>query len=1407
MARPTDPVFVAAGLLLAALPAACRAAESAGLAEAHAAAAALVTRYCHECHANGVAEGDRDLAAVTSLAAMRRDVRLWERVAEVVASREMPPREADQPTPAERETLARGLQAFLAAEALAHAGDPGRVELRRLSNAEYTSTIRDLTGVDSLDPAREFPADAGEGGTNSGSMGEALVAKLLDAAKGVAGHAVPLPEGLRFSPSAERGDWIEESLARLREFYRRFTVPRSGIAAMAVQGIAVDPGHEGFLPVERYLAATLAARQQLRDGGTTIEAVARDRGLSPKYLGMLWQMLDGRRSADGGSGASLLLDRLRARWQAAPPEEAAALAAGVAEWQSALWKFNPVGHIARQYGRKGGPAAWIEPVSPLVEQKEFRIPLKPTGGGDIHIRLDVGDAGDGREQDVVVWKNPRIVSPGAADLPLRDAARIGAKRAEAVASLTKQTAACLAAVDELLRPADAAAETGPVAEEQRLRAAARRHAVDPLALAGWAASLGIAGPAGPPARGDLIAKTFDAGGARRGIVGWAGPNALSVIANTTDKEMRIPGAIPAGAVAVHPAPDRRVIVAWRAPAGGLYRANTTVTKAHVGCGNGVEWSLELRRGSMRQSLVEGAITDAVADRAPQVRQLADIPLAAGDFLCLVVGPRNGDHSCDLTAVAVEIASGDRAWRLADVAGTLDAANPRADAFGNADAWSFASEPTATVAARIPAGSLLARWQLEPDAARRAALAEQLQALLLGAAPPTDQPDGILHRRLLAFTGPLLAAAVPDEPAEAGSKAASPLPFGRPAGGLAGGLSVDAVDLCMQPPAAVEFTLPADLGGEFVVTAAIHPQAGGEATVQAIAKPVQPSVKPVQPPATTGTAAVADLSPTLPILARPDSAGWRRIEKSLADFRELLPPVVCYGRIVPVDEPVTFNLLYREDDRLKRLLLTDADAAELDRLWDELLFVSEEPLEILDVYEQILEYTTQDRSVLGQEFQAVRGPLEARAEAFRRRRVEVAEPAQVEAAVGFAERAFRRPLAADEAAGLRGLYAALRAEKLPHDEALRLMLARVLVSPDFLYKVETPGPGAEPRPLGDHELASRLSYFLWSSLPDAALLREAAAGRLHEPEVLLAQMHRMLADPRVRRLATEFGTRWLHVGDFDKLDEKSPEAFPMFASLRAAMHEEAVLLLADLFQNDRPIRSLIDADHTFLNEQLAAFYGIPGVKGPEWRRVERVRQHGRGGVLGLAATLAKQSGASRTSPILRGTWFTEVLLGQRVPKPPKGVPPLAESPPAGLSERELTALHSQDAACAGCHARFDPFGYALEEFDAIGRRRSLDVAGNPIDATATLPDGTAVAGQADLCRYLATVRSDDFVRQFCRKLLAHALRRDPQLSDAPLLDEMQARLGAADGRVSAAIEAIVTSPQFLQIRGADAPDGG
>ena len=385
-----------------------------------------------------------------------------------------------------------------------------------------------------------------------------------------------------------------------------------------------------------------------------------------------------------------------------------------------------------------------------------------------------------------------------------------------------------------------------------------------------------------------------------------------------------------------------------------------------------------------------------------------------------------------------------------------------------------------------------------------------------------------------------------------------------------------------------------------------------------------------------------------------------------------------------------------------------------------------------------------------------------------------------------------------------MYRKLREQELPHDEAFRFTLARVFVAPAFLYRLERAPAGTAAAAVSDAELASRLSYFLWSSQPDNELRAVAASGHLHEPDILKAQAKRMLADARTGRLATEFACQWLHIYDFDSHDEKSEQHFPEFAGLRSDMYEESIRFFTDLFQHDGSVLGILDSDHTFLNEKLAKHYGISGVMGPEWRRVEGVKQFSRGGILSLATTLTKQSGASRTSPILRGNWLSEVVLGEKLPKPPKNVPQLPETVPAGLTERQLIERHSLDEACIKCHAKIDPFGFALESFDAIGRFRQQDAAGLAIDTKTALPDGTKVDGLVGLRDYLMKTRRDAFLRQFCRKLLGYSLGRGIQLSDEPLLTEMQQQLAKHDYRFSIAVETIVLSPQFRMIRGANSP---
>jgi hypothetical protein len=600
--------------------------------------------------------------------------------------------------------------------------------------------------------------------------------------------------------------------------------------------------------------------------------------------------------------------------------------------------------------------------------------------------------------------------------------------------------------------------------------------------------------------------------------------------------------------------------------------------------------------------------------------------------------------------------------------------------------------------------------------------------------------------------------------------------------------VDAASLCVQAPSVVEVRVPADLvaGYELVAVGDLHAKSQDQGSVQLQVLSSRPTALPA-------------LQPGLPILVADSGTSRKRFVAAFDSFRDLFPPAVSYTRVVPVDEGVTLTLFYREDHHLARLMLDDSEHRRLDRLWDELDYVSHVALDQVDAFAQLMEFATQDGDP--KLFEPLRKPILDRAAAFRKKLV-ATQPRHLEAVLELASRAYRRPLAPKEQEDLTGLYDKLRKQGDPHEEAVRLTIARVLVAPAFLYRLEKPGPGAEPAPVSDWELASRLSYFLWSSAPDAELREVAANGKLRDN--LVEQMRRMLHDGRVRRLATEFACQWLHIRGFDESSEKSERHFPTFARLRGAMYEESILFFTDLFAQDRSILEILDADYTFLNDALAKHYGIPGVTGSQWRRVEGVKKFGRGGIIGQATTLATQSGASRTSPILRGNWVSEVLLGEKLPRPPKGVPQLPddETKTEGLTVRQLIEKHTSDPKCAVCHRRIDAYGFALESFDAIGRRRDKDLADRPIDTHARTMDGAEFEGLEGLRDYLLAKRRDAFVRQFCRKLLGYALGRGVQLADEPLLDEIHEQLRANDYKISVALAAIVRCRQFREIRGRD-----
>ncbi|HBN76975.1 MAG TPA: hypothetical protein DD473_14395 [Planctomycetaceae bacterium] len=1372
----------------------CIAGAAVGADEFETAIHPVLRQYCNHCHSTKLKEGELDLEQFVNSQIAAGQPKIWEHVLEQLANGEMPPRDEPQLPAGLKTQLTASLQKMLDQWALASAGDPGDVVLRRLSNMEYNYTLRDITGVATLDPAREFPVDgaAGEGFTNAGAalvMSPSLLTKYLDAAKGVASHAVLLPDGIRFSPSTSRRDWTNESLVRIREFYRQFTVNTDEKVTVGGTGVVSNDG--GRIPLEKYLAAAMENRAALTDGTTTIASVARDGNLNAKYLGLLWTMLHDKQP-------SLLLDKLRAKWR-----NGALTVAEIEPWQRSLWRFTNIGHL----GKAGGPKAWMEPVTPLASQQEFRMKLAaPADDSDVVLYLSAGDAGDGNEHDFALWENGRIVSEGRPDLLLKDLRGVLqqlVRRRDAIALTVPQ---CLAAAHE----AQWAKEPIDIAT------LAKKHAVDPELLTGWLNYLGI------NASGDVIigkrltGKTESV--ANYGFIkGWSGEEAYSVLANSSDTTVQIPGTMKPFSIATHPSPALSSVIGWRCPEARNVTITGTVQDAHTACGNGVTWTLEVRRGNTRESFASG-ITKG--NEVSSMGRFENVSVQAGDMIALVIGPGQGNHVCDLTAIELTIRDAEKEWDLAkDIVPDILAGNPHADRFGNRDVWYFFGEPeTYGVTAAIPGQSLLALWRREKNAEARSRLALQVQQLLQQDfdSIPADSPNRTTHAQLLSFTGPLLSSVL--RPARVENDEGSEFPYGiDPAlfGKHPDGADVAATSLCVRAPSLIEVRLPASLidGAEFVVQGRLHPTGGGEGSVQLQVSTTKPTATELHPGTYNSenlngawTSSMPSMAFEAPVLVHDGSAARQRFEAAFDEFREMFPAAVCYTTIVPVDEVVTLTLFHREDKLLSRLMLDDKQHAKLDRLWAELHFVSRDSLTLVDAFEQIWEYSTQDGPNApngDKRLEPLREPIMRGADEFRKLQVDV-QPLHVEAAIRFAEQAWRHPLTGSEQQAMRELYQTLRAKGVAHEEAVRLLIARVLTSPAFLYRGELVEEGSKSNPVSNWELASRLSYFLWSSSPDEELRTVAASGRLHSSEVLVAQTRRMLQDGRIRRLATEFGCQWLHIRDLATLNEKSERHFPTFAGLRDEMQEEAVRFLMDMFQADRSVLSLLDADHSFMNAALAGHYGIelPGGDLPDddWQRVDGLRAHGRGGMLGFAATLAKQSGASRTSPILRGNWISEVVLGEKLPRPPKDVPILPGEAPEGLTERQLIERHSSDPNCARCHERIDHFGFALEGFDAIGRARTKDAAGLPIDTLAKLPGGGELNGIDGLRSYLLEQRREDFLRQFCRKLLGYALGRSVQLSDKPLLDDMLVQLNSHEYRVSTAIELIVLSPQFREIRG-------
>ena len=397
---------------------------------------------------------------------------------------------------------------------------------------------------------------------------------------------------------------------------------------------------------------------------------------------------------------------------------------------------------------------------------------------------------------------------------------------------------------------------------------------------------------------------------------------------------------------------------------------------------------------------------------------------------------------------------------------------------------------------------------------------------------------------------------------------------------------------------------------------------------------------------------------------------------------------------------------------------------------------------------------------------------------------------------LARRAYRRPVDAADIDPLLELFAIGRADGHRFEDGIEMALSGVLVSPSFLFRAPRAPEGIEPGSpyrLSDIDLASRLSFFLWSSIPDEELLDLAERGRLRDPAVLDERIARMLADPKAGALVENFGGQWLHLRNVADWTP-DPVRFADFDdSLRYAFERETELFLDHLIREDRSVLELIDADYTFLNERLAGFYGIDGVNGGYFRRVP-LAGTARGGILTHGSVLMVTSYPTRTSPVLRGKWVLENLLGAPPPPPPPDVPALeAGAETSAGSLREALERHRANPACAACHAKLDPLGFALENFDAVGAFRTED-EGATVEASGALPDGTLVDGPAGLRRVLRD-RRDEFVETLAAKLLTYAIGRGLEHYDQPAVREIRRRVEAADYRFSALVSAVVDSVPF------------
>ncbi len=577
-------------------------------------------------------------------------------------------------------------------------------------------------------------------------------------------------------------------------------------------------------------------------------------------------------------------------------------------------------------------------------------------------------------------------------------------------------------------------------------------------------------------------------------------------------------------------------------------------------------------------------------------------------------------------------------------------------------------------------------------------------------------------------------------------------------------------------------------------------------------------------------------PVRAILGNPESAGYKTFKAGVLQLADVLPPN-SQSPDTPADKdppPEPFDPTYnvpehdaydndvkyvRDDKFLYRSILDDETRRKLDQAWDDVYTSFEYHDHYWKLIAEHYHLTSLTPKHIGElikaDFDSM--PAEARAYATSLRATydsahaaeKAAQPRHIEDCLEFASRAWRRPLTDKEKTTLRAFYQKTLAEDQDHVRAIRTLIARILVAPEFLYKLEQPGAplikvasastgATAPAALSNWEMASRMSFFIWSSIPDDELRRAARAGELSDPKHLRQQTIRMLADPKARRMATEFFGQWLGFYHFDQFKGVDTSRFPEFTQeVKSSMYDEAVSFFEYILRNNRPVNELLNARYDFLNAPLAKYYGVSQeIKSKtELEKVDNADSFHRGGLLRLGAVLTATSAPLRTSPVRRGDWVLRRILGTAVPPPPADAGSIPADPKlfGGLSVRARLEVHKRNATCATCHSRIDPLGFPLEHYDSTGRWREKYSEGQSIDDYGDLSDNTRIAGIDGLLEYLENRQAAQVQRTLAHKLVGYALGRTMQLSDEPLIENL-AKSGAGAG-IDDLVSEIVMSKQF------------